>query len=85
MGETVVSWRIIKQGWEGCDSLSDTRLPLTYLYSELDGAKFVTHSPEEEESDVCFRLVDGRTAWLMSADLEVVYPLADGHLREASV
>ncbi len=80
-----MSWRILKQGWEGCDSLCDTRLDVTYLYSELDGAQFVTRSPEEEESDVCFRLVDGRIAWLMSTDLEVVYPLADGYLREATV
>ena len=80
-----MSWRIIKQGWEGCDSLCDTRGDTIYGYEELDGAEFITHSPHEEESDVCFRLVDGRIAWLMSADLEVVYPLADGYLREATV
>lgn len=77
-----MSWRIIKQGWEGCDSLSDTRLPLTYLYSELDGAKFVTAN---DLGEVCFQLADERIAWLVSTDLEVVYPLADDHLREASV
>lgn len=80
-----MSWRIIKQGWEGCDSLFDARLPLTYLYSELDGAKFVTYSPEEHESDVCFMLADGRIAWLISTDLEFVEPLNDDYLREATV
>ena len=76
-----MSWHIIKQGWEGCDSLSDTRLSLTYLYSELDGAKFVRSN---DEGEVCFQLADERIAWLMSTDLEVVYPLADGHLREVT-
>ena len=76
-----MSWRIIKQGWEGCDSLSDTRLSLTYLYSELDGAKFVRSN---DEGEVCFQLSDERIAWLMSTDLEVVYPLQDGHIRETT-
>ena len=76
-----MSWRIIKHGWEGCDSLSDTRLSLTYLYSELDGAKFVRSN---DEGEVCFQLTDERIAWLMSTDLEVVYPLADGHLSEVT-
>ena len=76
-----MSWHIIKQGWEGCDSLSDTRLSLTYLYGELDGAKFVRSN---DEGEVCFQLSDERIAWLVSTDLEVVYPLADGHLREVT-
>jgi hypothetical protein len=76
-----MTWRIIKQGWENADSLCDTRLPITYLYQELDGAKFVTAN---DEGEVCFMLADGRTAWLVSTDLEVVYPLADGYLREES-
>ena len=77
-----MSWRIIKQGWEGCDSLCDTRLARTYLYGELDGAKFVTAN---DLGEVCFQLADERTAWLVSTDLEVVYPFSDGYLREPSV
>lgn len=66
---------------EGCDSLCDTRGDTIYGYEELDGAKFVTAN---HEGEVCFRLVDERIAWLVSTDLEVVYPLADDHLIEVS-
>jgi hypothetical protein len=76
-----MTWRIIKQGWENADSLCDTRLPITYLYQELDGAKFVTAN---DEGEVCFMLADERIAWLVSTDLEVVYPLNDDHLREVT-
>ena len=79
-----MTWRILKQGWENADSLCDTRLPITYLYGELDGAKFVTYSPEDMESDVCFMLADGRIAWLMSTDLEFMEPLNDDYLREVT-
>ena len=76
-----MTWRIIKRGWEGCDSLSDTRLSATYVYGELDGGKFVRSN---DEGEVCFELADKRTASLMSTDLEVVYPLQDGHIRETT-
>lgn len=76
-----MTWRIIKRGWEGCDSLSDTRLSATYVYGELDGAKFIRSN---DEGEVCFELVDKRTAWLMSTDLETGYPLQDGHIRETT-
>jgi hypothetical protein len=74
-----MSWSIIKQGWEGCTHLSDTRTDVSYAYEELDGAQFIRSN---DEGEVCFQLADKRTAWLMSTDLEVVYPLRDGYLRE---
>ena len=75
-----MTWRIIHSPhWEGSTDLSDARLPVTYPYGELDGAQFVCAN---DEGEVCFRLADERTAWLVSTDLEVVYPLRDGYLRE---
>jgi len=75
-----VTWRIIHSPhWEGCTDLSDTRIPVTYPYNELDGARFVCAN---DEGEVCFQLADERIAWLVSTDLEVVYPLRDGYIRE---
>lgn len=77
-----MTWRIIKQGWEGCDALSDTRIDAFYPYEQLNGAKYVTSN---DVGEVCFSLVDGRIAWLVSTDLETVEPLHDPYLREPYV
>lgn len=74
-----MTWRIIKQGWEGCDALSDTRFDIIYGYEELDGAKYVTSN---DVGEVCFQLEDERIAWLVSTDLEFVQPFSDNTLSE---
>lgn len=73
-----MTWRIITRGWDGCDSLSDTRLDAFYGYEELDGAKFVTAN---DVGEVCFFTTDERIVWLVSADLEFVVPFDDATLR----
>lgn len=77
-----MTWRIIKQGWEGCDTLSDTRIDTIFGYEELNGAKYVTSN---DVGEVCFVLVDDRVAWLVSTDVEQVEPLHDPYLREPYV
>jgi hypothetical protein len=63
-------WRIIHNGWDGMTDLSDVRdgFP-AYSPAELVGAQYV--GADDVQGDVCLRLTDGRTAWLVSTDLEV--------------
>lgn len=77
--EPVVTWRIIKQGWEHADALFDTRIDTIFGYEELNGAKYVTSN---DLGEVFFVLVDDRVASLVSTDVEQVEPLHDQYLRE---
>lgn len=70
-----MTWRIITTD----TSVEDARQDITYRHRELDGAKFICAN---DLGEVCFHLRDKRIAWLISADLEVVYPLQDDHIRK---
>ncbi|NBP04153.1 MAG: hypothetical protein EBU90_29475 [Proteobacteria bacterium] len=77
--ETDMTYRIIKQHWQGCTHLIDSRQDIRYAYQTLNGAKHICGNDIGEE---CFTLTDGRTAWLISTDIEQVEPLHDNYLRE---
>jgi len=79
-----VTWRIIKQGWEGSTHLCDSRIDEMYAYEELNGARFITSDSDSDicNDDICFELPDKRIIWLMNADLETVRPWHDPYLRE---
>ena len=69
-----MTWRIITTDTR----IEDVRQDATYRHRELDGAKFVCST---DQGEVCFHLRDKRLAWLVSADLEVVYPLQDDCIK----
>lgn len=73
-----MTWQIIHNGWEGCTHLSDTRIDARYAYEELHGARYVQSN---DLGEVCFELPDERTVWLVSTDLETVWPYNDETLR----
>ena len=75
-----MTWRIMKQGWQGCTHLLDTRSDTQYAYEELNGARYV--SSDDDNGEVCFELPDLTIIWLMNADLETVEPFHDNYLRE---
>jgi len=74
-----MTYRIIKHGWQDCTHLSDSRQDISYAYSDLNGAKHICGNEYGEEY---FVLTDGRTAWLISTDIELVAPFHDDYLRE---
>lgn len=63
-----MTWKIIRP-LDG-DALPDATVPLHWAYEELNGAQFIADVGDGDEQFIAFQLVDGRTAKLLSIDLE---------------
>lgn len=63
-----MTWRIIRP-LDG-DCLPDATVPLWWGYEELNGAQFIADVGYDDQQFVMFLLPDGRTAKLLSFDLE---------------
>lgn len=78
-----MTWHIIhSEHWAGCTHLLDTRIDAKYAYDDLHGARYVTS--DDDAGEVCFQLPDERIVWLVSTDLEFVWPFDDDYLRTDS-
>lgn len=76
-----MAYRIIHSPhWEGCTHLIDSRGEDHYAYAEMNNAHFL--QSDEITGEMCFKLADGRTAWITSTDIEVVEPYSSSLLYE---
>jgi hypothetical protein len=63
-----MTWKIYRP-WDG-DCLPDHTTPLLWGYEELHGAKFIADVGDGDDQFIAFELLDGRTAKLLSFDLQ---------------
>jgi hypothetical protein len=63
-----MTWKILRP-LDG-DSLPDATVSLHWAYEELHGARFIADVGDGDDQFIAFQLVDGRTAKLLSIDLE---------------
>ncbi len=63
-----MTWKILRP-LDG-DALPDATVPLHWAYEELHGAQFIADVGDGDDQFIAFQLTDGRTAKLLSFDLE---------------